>query len=179
MNNEVSIERVELGDALSMMFRGCNSYDRLPTLIEICPLMDSREWLTVLGQVWETCDNITNCMEDLLGSPPFGELIKNPPSWRDHMMTVDERAGLAKLPPRVPIYRGCYEHNKEGLSWTINRSVAASFPFLHRYRSRGTPLLITASIPREQILGFKNDREEEEVIVWRPEIQAIDHLKIP
>ncbi|MED5547400.1 MAG: hypothetical protein VYD90_19380 [Pseudomonadota bacterium] len=179
MNNDVSIERMELDDARSMMFRGCNSYDRLPALIDISPLMDSREWLLVLGEIWENCDNISNCMEYLFESTPFAELTKNPLAWRDHMMTVDERAALAKLPQHVTIYRGCFEHNKDGLSWTINRHVAASFPFLHRYRSRGAPMLIKASIPRDHILAFKNDRGEEEVIAWRPEIQRISYLTKP
>ena len=179
MNTNLEVEYLNFEEAKSMLFRECNSYDRLPTLIDLCSSMNPHQWLSVLGKIWGTCDNITDYKEDLLDTPPFAELTNNPLVWRNHMMTANERAALAKLPPRVTIYRGCYEHNKDGLSWTINRRVAASFPFLHRYRSRGTPLLIKATIPRDQILALNNDREEDEVIALRPEIQSIRHLTRP
>lgn len=90
-----------------------------------------------------------------------------------------ERVALEELPSRVTTYRGCFQHNKEGLSWSMDRQIAASFPLLNGYRSKGQPLLITATVEREKILALKNGRDEAEVIAWRPEIQAIGDLKAP
>lgn len=171
--------RLSLDEARSIMFRRCNSHDRLPLLIDFATQMKLSEWLTLLGEIWEVCDDVTYYIEDLFDQTPFVQLVRNPTAWRDHMMTAEERIALDKLQPRVTIYRGCYEDNKAGLSWSLDRQIAAGFPFLNRYRSHGQPLLIEASIARGQILAFKHGRAEAEVIAWQPMIEAVSHLKKP
>jgi hypothetical protein len=157
--------------------RLCNSYDRLCVIIELAGRMNDWDWLTLLGEEWESCDNIAHWLDALWDETPFGELAATPLIWRDAMMTEVERDALADFPETVTIYRGCYAHNKRGLSWTLDRDTAERFPKLQRYRAEGQPLLVRASIHCGQILALKLGRDETEVIAWRPKIQAISHIR--
>lgn len=156
--------------------RQCNSYTRLPAVIDLAWKMEARDWLTLLGEEWESCDNISLYLDELLDQTPFADLVEAPLSWRDVMMTDAERAGLQALPETVTVFRGGYDHNKRGLSWSLNKETALRFPLLHRYRSEGAPVLIRATLPREQILALKADRAEDEIIAYRPSVQAISQI---
>jgi hypothetical protein len=138
--------------------------------------MKRDDWLTLLGENWSTCDNISEWWDDLLDTQ-FADLTESPLDFRHHMMTADEGAALKALPENVTIFRGCYADNKRGLSWTLDKATAAKFPTLHRYRQNGQPLLIRACVARDEILALKLDRREAEVIARRPKIQAISHIK--
>lgn len=94
-------------------------------------------------------------------------------------MTEAELAALANLPEEVTIFRGCYARNKRGLSWSLDATEAAKFPFYNRYRQLGQPLLIRGKVRRDSILALKLDREELEVIAERPKIEAIRHIRGP
>jgi len=162
--------------------RFCNSYNRLDTLIVLADIFDGHllepsEWLRLLGEEWSICDNIAQ-WSFALDDTPFSDLAEYPESWRHCMMTPDELAALNALPPLVTVWRGCYAHNKRGLSWTLDRDVAQRFPLLHRYRHVGQPLLIRAEVARDQILALKLDRNEAEVIAIRPKIRSISHIRL-
>lgn len=173
---ETELKMLSLDEGRDAISR-CNSHSRLPTIISIAYLMDADDWLQLLGESWQRCDNISQCRQELEDETPFDFLIQEPIEWRDRMMDDEERAALAALPDIVTIYRGCYANNKNGLSWTLRREVAERFPFHHRYTQEGQPLLIRATIARDQILALKLDRTEQEVIAWRPKIRAISHIR--
>ncbi|MGA1809476.1 hypothetical protein VHN57_20380 [Sphingobium sp. WW5] len=170
-------EHIDLDEARSIMFGRGNSYDRLRTLIDISSQMKPEEWFSVLGEIWEVCDNISYHVPHLCSLTPFLQLVRTPLAWRDHMMTTNERAALADLPDRVTIYRGCYKHNMDGMSWSLDQQVAAGFLCMNRYRSKGQPLLIKATIARDRILAFKNGRQEAEIIAWLPTVEAVNRLR--
>jgi hypothetical protein len=44
------------------------------------------------------------------------------------MMNRAERATYDSLPELLTVYRGCFTHNKEGMSWSLDRKVAEKFP---------------------------------------------------
>lgn len=72
------------------------------------------------------------------------------------------------LPDSVRIYRGCSVERVRGLSWTIDRAVAAAFARGHRRINVPNPVVATAVIPREAIFTVATDREEQEVVIdWR------------
>ena len=154
----------------------CNSFTRLPNIIDLAWDLKFEDWLTLLGEQWEACDNISECV-DALWETPFPELIKNPLVYRNAMMTAAERSALSNLPDTVTIYRGCYAHNKGGLSWTLSREIAERFPLTHRYHADGQPLLVRAAVNRDRIVAVKLDRGEEEVIAWMPKIITISHIR--
>ena len=137
--------------------RFANSYTRLGILVRLADTMRYGAWLRLLGEQWSTCDNIAEHRDDL--QCLLVEIDTRP------MMTAAERRKLASLPDTITIYRGCYEYNVRGLSWSLDRDTAAKFPTLNRYRQPGQPLLVTATIPRDMIFALKLDRGELEVIV--------------
>jgi hypothetical protein len=71
-----------------------------------------------------------------------------------------------QLPDVVTIYRGTRRPNDLGLSWSLDRDIAAGFPF-KRLHYGGSPMLITATVPRAKILAVRLDRDEAEAIVPR------------
>lgn len=150
-----------------------DSYTRLPTLLERGALLSDRDFFALLGDWWDMCDNVAEYSDELadaIGSRrpvDVGATIFE-------MMNEVETATFNSLPPEVTIYRGCYAHNKYGLSWSTERAVAERFPFLHRYRHPGRPLLVKAVVRRERITAMKLGRDESEIILFaRPKVVAI------
>lgn len=162
--------------------RFCNSYNRLETVIDMAWRMEPADWLALLGEEWSSCDDIAKHATDA-GAPlwdtPFEDLAWSPLHWRAHMMTSDEAGALDGLPATVTVYRGCYALNKRGFSWSLDKATAQRFPFLHRYRQEGQPLLVRGEVQRDHIMALKLDREEAEVVVVpsRVKIKAISHAR--
>lgn len=102
----------------------------------------------------------------LAAFPPLAKLLRSATkAERDLMMTTDERAALAAMPEEITVYRGCYEINRRGLSWTTDINIAARFPTLHRYSRPGEqPILLQAIAYRDRAVA-KHGRSEDEVIV--------------
>ena len=139
--------------------------------------MEAPEWLTLLGEEWSSCDNISQYADELWDTP-FCFLADEPLKQRKYLMTDQEIEALEGLPDVVTVYRGCFKNNKHGLCWTLDRATAEKFPTQHRYRQNDQPLLIQASIRRDLILALFLDRNEAEVIALRPKIRSIRYLRV-
>lgn len=136
-----------------------NSYTRLGNLIDLASKMERKEWLKLLGEEWSGCDNIAQyrlLLKRILPQDTMPIL---------EMMTDEEQAALDALPDTITLFRGCGNHNKVGASWTLDRGIAEKFPFLNRYRVKN-PLLVTARIKKENVIAYKMDREEHEIITF-------------
>lgn len=138
--------------------RYCDSYSRLPTILDLTDEMSRTDWLRLLGENWSVCDNIGRYKERL-----FLALGNR----RTHlqMMSERERAELAALPDEFPIYRGCDETNQDGICWSLERESAAKFPFYNRYAAK-RPVLVTAMVKRTRVTALKLDRSEAEIITF-------------
>jgi hypothetical protein len=158
----------------------CNSYNRLPTLIALwrCCVVGDIDWLTLLGAAWTGCDNISDFTDELLNDTPL-EWVLFQGADGAPLMTEDERSAFEALPEQVTVYRGCYRNNKWGLSWSLDRDVAAAHPFLNRYRREGQPLLVKAIARKSKIAALFLDREEAEIVTYRPRHVATSHLRSP
>lgn len=170
----LSVQVMSLDEARENV-KYCNSYSRLPHLISFACRMDYTQWLSLLGEEWSSCDNVGQYADMLIDETPFGDLL-DMPTLGKWMMTDDERRDLAALPETLTIYRGCYALNKWGLSWTMDIEAARKFPFLNRYQQGGQALIVTAQIRRSEIIALKNDRNECEVICYRPKHISTKHL---
>ena len=141
--------------------RHCDSFNRMGTLLEARPLLDPESFFKALGRFWCVSDNICDFKDQLsqiLGNASREEL--------DLMMEPDELATLAKMPAIIKIYRGCYEHNQDGLSWTTDKAVAKRFTTMNRYtHSNKIPLLLEDSIDSGRAV-LKLEREEWEIIKY-------------
>jgi hypothetical protein len=124
--------------------------------------------LKLLGEQWSGFDNISDHLyelaEILAGSGPVRE-----------MMTGAEWRKYESLPDTVTIYRGCSPNNHSGLSWSLVREVAETFPFLNRYRA-DQPLIVTARAQKSDIVALKDDRDELEIITIDPEIISVEPI---
>lgn len=162
--------RLTLEEAREILAWG-NSYARMPAAIRIGPKMDPGAWLTLIGKIWEGVDNVGRCREILA--------IVLPDHAVPEMMTEAERAALAALPDTVTIYRGADRGvNESGLSWSLERDVAARFPFLNRYLA-ADPVLVTATVPRDRIIAVKLQRNEREVVTKSAEVLSVESLTRP
>ena len=146
----------------------CDSYSRIDTLFELGSEMAPEDWHGLLGQEWSCCDNIGSyrtLLRKML--PAAGPVLP--------MMDATERAAYDALPERVTVYRGCGAVNMRGASWSLDRDVAARFPYLLRYRV-AQPLLITATVRKNKVLAVKLDRDEAEIITFAARMTTIEAL---
>ncbi len=107
-----------------------NSGSRLPVLLTLREFCDTGEWYRLLGEEWSGCDNVGTFRGRLTA-------IFKSDDWLhvERMMNGEERAARDALPANITAYRGCYERNQRGLSYSLDRDVATAFPYLTRYRS--------------------------------------------
>ena len=148
---------------LKKIDRHCNSYNRMGTLLDVYPLLDREHFFKALGWHWCFSDNICDFkdqLSEILGNASRKEL--------DLMMEPDELATLAKMPAIIKIYRGCYEKNRDGLSWTTDKAVAELHTKKLRYSSLNKneiPLLLEDSIDSGRAV-LKLERNEWEIIKY-------------
>jgi hypothetical protein len=161
-------------DEAKEALRYSNSYTRLPILLSLAYRINETDWLRLLGEQWSGCDNISEYLDDLFDTP-FGMRLGE--GAISEMMTTEEQARFDSLPDSVTVYRGCYKPNKWGLSWTLSLDVAAHFPTLNRYRMEGKPLLIKALATKEKIAALKHDRDEDEIIIYRPKHVSTQYIR--
>ena len=62
-----------------------------------------------------------------------------------------------------------------GASWSLCKETAERFPFLNRYRVP-SPLIVTATVRKNEIIALKRDRGEDEIITLYPEIEAVEAI---
>jgi hypothetical protein len=147
-----------------------SSYTRMGILIDLAERgMRMTSWLRVLGEEWEMCDDIGAWQLDIY------QIVEGWTPARQ-MMTTAERRVFDALPDVVTVYRGCGPHNQHGLSWSLSREIAVGFPFLHRYKQT-EPMLVTARVQKDDILAYKNGRDEQEVIVFDHTVVSVERIE--
>ena len=153
--------------------RFCDSYGRLPAMLEISHLVASDARLKVFGDEWSGFDNVSAYADEITDAL-FLHGAGDDLCHIRKMMDEAECKAFDELPEVLTIYRGAYERNKWGFSWSLDRAVAESFPFTNRYRDSGRPLLVKATIAKSRIAAIKLDRDETEVVTFnRPKCLAI------
>jgi hypothetical protein len=159
--------------AIEERIKFCNSYSRLPSLLEIGTFCDYDDWLGVVGDWWTSFDNVSQFLGEIMESPLF--IVDWPAR---SMMTTEENEQLDALPDEVIVYRGCYQRNKRGICWTLDKAIAERFPTLNRYQQSGQPLLVKGRVKKTDIIALKNDREEAEIVALGVKIISTSHIRI-
>ena len=150
--------------------RYCNSYSRLPRLLEIATMADRDAWLVMLGQMWGF-DNVSEYQDILLKY-----LRKRTPARQ--MMDPNELEVYENLGDEVTIYRGCYSSNRRGICWSLDRDAAARYPFMDRYVQPGTPLLVEGVVNKGKIIAVKLNYGEVEIITDPVHVKTVAPIKI-
>jgi hypothetical protein len=145
-----------------------NSYNRGDRLHVLFTLRHPRR-IELLGEEWSSCDSFPAELLRIVGRLPRPALAA---------MTAQEREVLNRLPDRIVIWRGCYQSNLRGWSWSLDHRTAARFPFYTRYQQDGTPLLVKGRVARDRVVFLKLDREEREVVVDPDDVRIINSAKI-
>jgi hypothetical protein len=169
--------------ACDHLFTWFNSYQKLPELLFICDLLEPTVWLKLLGECWSSCDAITPFADELREETPLGYLLEGGrrgtrrAAARNLLMDEAEREAFDRLPRQVKIYRGCYDNNRDGLSWSLDRDRAAKFPTYTRfYQRNGQPILVEAIARRTKVAAIKLSRNEAEIITSGPTVVSITPL---
>jgi hypothetical protein len=140
--------------------RFSDSYQKLPLLLDSKNLINKKHFYIILGEVWSSFDNVAqykNELSQILASANRDLL--------DLMMSSYELSEYKKLPELIKIYRGCYDDNRFGLSWTLDLKIAEEFTRHLRYSRYGeSPNVLEAYIPKDFVI-LKLDRDELEIIV--------------
>lgn len=150
-----------------------DSYTHIPLLLSWKGKVPRRLFLRLLGEIWIDCDNIEH--------PKYFKgvwaLLPDRPCWS--MMEPNDREALKALPETVVVYRGAGKGPGEyGPSWSLDRHVAAAFPFLDRYRA-AVPILLTGRVRRPRIAALKLGRDEFEVVSKHVVVTDRERLKRP
>ena len=145
-----------------------NSYTRAAALLKVFRERHPRR-LELLGEEWSGCDYYPAGMRKVVRDLPR-------PTWP--AMDDLERYVFGNLPAIVTVFRGCYQTNRAGFSWSTSRDVAERFPTLMRYRQPGQPLLIEGRVRRERIAFLKLDRSEEEVVVHPDDVEVVGVVEL-
>jgi len=159
------VTSIAIPHELAAALRHAGARERMEVLLR--HFDGSLEWFRALGRHWSTCDTI-----GLHRHQVANVLSRATPEQRLAMMEAVELATWATLPPVFTVWRGAHAVNADGLSWSLDREVAARFPFLPGYARQGeAPLLLTGCVRRSDCI-LKLDRRESEIIA--PRVQIVD-----
>jgi hypothetical protein len=133
------------------------------SLWSIADRIDDQVYWDLTRDVWIDSENIWQnrlVWHQLL-------LTKRPGSF----MSEENRAEFEKLPDPVTVYRGYVKgKNFSGYSWTTNKEKA--WWFAKRFPYLGTPQVRRATLSKNGIFAYINDRDEQEVIALRHKTQG-------
>ena len=116
------------------------------------------EFWALVGRTWIFCKRGKHGIEQ------FRQLFESGRPKREFLMTRAERRSLARQPSTFTVYRGCNPKvNKEGLSWTLSKSIAEGFA---RVRFPFGPRLVrTGTCRRVDVIAYYGDYDEEEILI--------------
>lgn len=139
-----------------------SSYSRMGALLAARKNMQWQVFYKALGLIWTISDDIARHRFVLY------RVFANASRYQlNLMMDTKEKRVLEKMPEIIKIYRGCYSHNLNGLSWSIDREIAAQFTLQNRYHyPEKERLLREANIRREHAVLMLG-RNEQEIIATK------------
>lgn len=145
---------------------------RVAAFFEIRENLDDKDYWPLLREVWSDSENIyENAMQ-------WWELLSSPRRQRNLFTSCEDRSAYKKLPAELSIFRGTHQRETDGsylgYSWTLSVERAVWFATrLHR-PSDGRPVIGTAKVPKNKIVGYIDSRGEQEIVVEPRELIGLD-----
>ena len=141
--------------------------NRLTLFIENLPTSGSsfpdKHFWRMLGEIYTQGEGTWNVRGI------YAILFKANRSDRHHVMTIDERKALAKLPEVITVHRGFALRNRKGLSWTLGRAKAEWFArrqALFLSKKKGVRARVVSGVcSRADVIAYFTGRKEEEILV--------------
>ncbi len=119
-----------------------------------------RKYWALLSACWRDSENIFEW-----GDATVRKLFAAKRTYRECLMTQEERIKLADMLPRLSVYRG-YKHpwgTKLGWSWTLDKAKAEWFArrFMHPIE---VPRVVRGLVARDDVLAYFLARGESEIV---------------
>lgn len=149
-------------EADKWLMRHHNSYTKLDALLSARKFMPWQVFYKTLGYIWNESDNIAKHKYVLY------RIFANSTRYQlSLLMDKKEKLALSQMPRIFTIYRGCYQNNRIGLSWTTDKEIAIGLTLRHRYQQTGKMrLLLKSEIKRENAILLLS-RNEFEIIALK------------
>jgi hypothetical protein len=149
--------------------RFANSVSRLPELLKFLADATPDVFWRLFMRLWSDFDKTWAHQDELL------DLLRRNAQLESPCLFFDKKqaAFYDALPPVVTIYRGCSRAAALGLAWTIDQALAERFARGHRKIPVPDPVIVSAKIHRDAILGVFTERNEAEIVVDPDELADI------
>jgi len=151
----------------------CSSFNRLAGMIRSVADQPSEIFWPVWLHHWSMIDGGGEYQ------PYLPDMFKRKGSAHPYLEN-DAKSYFNSLPDMVPVYRGCDERFKDGVSWTTNRKVAEFFATGNRCGRPRHPVVVTGRIEKRSPNFYycDNSRNEAEIICT-PAIEAVEPYREP
>ena len=132
--------------------------------------MSKKEYAEILKSCWITTEFTTN--NPNVKITEFISWFKE--SDKNFLMNKKELQIYNNLPETITIYRGVGDSNfKNGISWTLDKDKAIWFSNRFNYEDRH---VYKATIHKEDILAYIDERNEKEIIIDTNKILTIGEI---
>jgi hypothetical protein len=122
--------------------------------------------------------------------PKLGSLVTNWGCWgqrtvarmfdhavTEHLMEPDDLATFRALPSRITAWRGCNGRRpgrvRYGMSWTLDPDKARWFADRGEHLDLGYPVVLEATVLKEDVFAYYNERNERELVVRPGRVRAV------
>ena len=140
-----AIKRVD--DYLSLM----DSQNRTEAMLDLLHQADSALFWRIMRRWWTSCDATSWAQQEALTD----------------LMSLYQ-LGAPRNAPRgsqLQLYRGCSRSRVLAISWSLSESVARGFARGHRGIGVLDPVIATVRVPRDHVLLYLNDRQEQDALL--------------
>jgi len=124
-------------------------------------LIDGEYW-NIAGWLWTDTENQWQYLSE------WQDVLSSERGQKECFMNKKENEFLKSMPDEVEIYRGCFEGiNDEGLSWTLDKSIAEMFSQHRNFKRKDDweSIILSQTVSKEDIFAVKLGRKESEVIL--------------
>lgn len=170
---EAREEPLSFDQAMEIVFgRGVNSETRADVMLALLPQIENtqNQRIKFIKEVWSATDDIHHLRGDLAFR--LSGLAMDGEDFRE-ALDANERAWFDRLSGKFKVYRGCAENRIDGVCWTTDRDVAVSFAKGHRGIKLDSPVVVSATCYKDDVLLAVNDREEFEIVVDPDELEDV------
>jgi hypothetical protein len=161
-----SIEKsFESGEWDSYIFMHERPY-RMDAFNDIKDDLNNEEYWSTLKTIFVDSENISQNHSD------WDELLDCERDGKEHFMDKSDKESFNKLPDDLIIYRGFKDENGEnGFSWTL--SVEKAIWFADRFGNSDNSYVASATVNKNNIIGYTDSRNEDEIIVTPENIRIL------
>lgn len=144
-----------------LIFTEFDKHERMQALNSMAHLFDTPEYWRILGRIWghnESLFQETSIIPHLWNGCGIHSI-----EYRHYSMSTEDKKSLSKMPDEVTVWRGGFEGNLWGWSWTTDRNTALFFT--KRFIPDSRPIIAEARISKDTILAYLSDSSESEIVV--------------